>query len=416
MGKIFALILLSLISCQSFAITVDEAIKLGLNNSKEYQIQKYYLGAADNNKNSAMSEFLPNISLSYQTGKKQNIRSDNSGNDKFRAERTTDLSFSQPIFNGMSSVSALKKGQEDYLAQKFSLESFKRELILKIINSYIDNFTLNKNVMFAQRKLNYYKLILQKIKEKASLISENEIIDSKIGYYNAKNELQKLQNQLSQKQLEYKALIGMEPNDLNEITDNNISTGLQDILLELEQNPDISQKRHEVSSARYSYKKEVGNLLPKINVLANYNNQENLVYLDGGDLESKSVFLEVKVPLFAKGQEYFAIKKSKYDFRIKQQELDLTIKEVEKNVKQIFKEYNYAKVAYQDNIKILNLTNKKLAKNQKSYDLQVIDIISLLKIKIARNDARNSYFNSKADLDKAYYQLKLLTSNSNLNL
>ena len=409
-------IILLFFSSNALAITLDEAIDLGLENSKEYKIEQYYLDSAKNNKKSGMSEFLPEISFSYQTGKKQNVRSDGSGLDSFRAERANTLSLSQPIFNGMRGISTLKKGEAEYLAQKFKLEIFKRELILKIINSYIENLKFEKVAKLARDNLTYYQKILSQVKSKGSLVSENEIIDNKIGYYNAKRDLEELENNLVQINLEYENLTGAKPQNLENIKDEMPLADLEDLLQDMSINPEIMQKQQEVNSFKQAYWQELGNLSPKVNISASYSDQENLVYLDGGDLASKSVFLEVKVPIFQKGNEYFGIKKAKYALKIKQQEFDLTVTEVEKKFNQAFQNYHYAKKSYEQIFDIFNLSKQKLAKNQKSYNLKALSVISLLKAKIERNEAEIRFHEAKANLYTTYYKLKLLTSGFNNNV
>ena len=398
-------------SNNALAISLDEAIDLGLKNSKEYKIEKYYLESAKNNQKSAMSEFLPELSFSYKTGKKQNIRSDDSGSDKFRAERDNSLSLTQPVFNGMRGVASLKKGRAEYMAQKFKLENFTRELTVKIINSYLENLKLDKSVKLAKTNVSYYKKILNKTKLKGSLTSENEIIDNKIGYYNAKRDLEELENKLIQESLEYENLIGVKPQNLEPIKIQMTISKLEDLLEGKSANPAVMQKHHEVNSFKQAYRKEVGNLAPKVNISANYSKQENLVYLGGGDLESKAIFLEIKVPLFQKGSEYFAIKKAKYDLEIKQEEFHLTAKEIEKKINQAFKNYHYAKQSYDQNLNIFRLSKEKLQRNEQSYALQAVSIILLLQVKIAKNEAELKFLQAESNLYSAYYQLKLLTTN-----
>ncbi len=406
--KITSIILL-FFSSNALAITLDEAIDLGLENSKEYKIEKYYLKSAQNNKKTGMSEFLPEVSLSYQTGKKQNIRSDGAGTDDFLTEKTNTLSVTQPVFNGMRGVSTLKQGKAEYLAQKFKLEDFKRELILRIVTNYLETLRLEKTLKLTKDNVEYYRRILSKTRSKGSLTSENEIIDNKIGYYNAKRDLEEVENKLQQARFEYENLIGTKPENLDDVKTEMVELNLEELLKEKSLNPALMQKHHEVTALKESYKKEIGNLSPKVNISANYSKQENLVYLDGGDLESKSIMLDVTVPLFQKGNEYFGIKKAKYDLQIKKEEFQLTSLEVEKKINQAFKEYDYSKKSYDQILNIFSLARQKLSRNQKSYNIRALSLISLLKIRIERNEAEIKFHEAKANLYNAYYKLKLLT-------
>lgn len=409
------LVLNSVIITKTNATTLDEAINLGLNNSKTYKIEKYYLKSAQNNKNNAISEFLPDISLSYQNGRKQNIRSDGAGTQDFLVERSNTLSFTQPIFDGMRGVAALKQGESQFLAQKFKLENFKRELTLKIINNYFENLKLRQIKQLVAKNVKNYQLILAKIASKSLLVSENDIIDSKIGYYNAKKYLEEVKNNLKQAEIEYEILTGQKADNLIELEAKLKPLILENILQNKALNPSLIQKGHEVKAYKQAYKKEIGNLSPKVNLSANYSKQQNLVYLDGGDLENKSVFIEVKIPLFQKGVEYFGIKKAKYDLEIKKEEQQLTLLEVEKNIKQSFSQYDYAKKNYDQIKKLFNLSKAKLYRNYKSYNIKAISLIDLLRIKITRNEAAIKFYEAKANLYQSYYKLLLITQDYQSN-
>lgn len=411
--KIISIIFITLLSNKAIAITLDEAIDLGLTNSKEYKIEKYYLKSAENNKRAGMSEFLPEVSLSYQTGKKQNIRSDGAGTDDFLTEKTNTLSVTQPVFNGMRGISTLKQGSAEYLAQKFKLEDFKRELILRIATNYLETRRLEKTLKLTKDNVEYYRRILSRTKSKGSLTSENEIIDNKIGYYNAKRNLEEAENKLQQARFEYENLIGVKPENLEDTKKEMLALSLEDLLKDKSLNPALMQKHYEVAALKQAYKKEVGSLAPKVNISANYSKQENLVYLDGGNLESKSIMLDVTIPLFQKGSEYFGIKKAKYDLKIKKEEFQLTSLEVEKKINQSFKEYDYSKKSYDQISNIFSLAKRKLARNNKSYNLRALSLISLLKIRIERNESEIKFHEAKANLYAAYYKLKLLTKDIN---
>tara|TARA_Y100000389_G_C17459008_1_gene520268 strand:+ start:1461 stop:2744 length:1284 start_codon:yes stop_codon:yes gene_type:complete len=393
----------------AFAINLHQAIDLTLSNSKKYKIEKLQLKSAKNNQKTAISEFLPDISANIQRGKKQNIRSDGSGNEDFLIEETNSLSLTQPIFNGMRGIAGIKQGKFEYLAQKYRLENSKRELILEIVTNYFEIITLEKNLKLLNDNANYYRQILNKTKSKGRLTSQNEIIDNKIGYYNAKRDLEDLTNKLNQAKLEFENLTGGKPENLENIDIKLPNIILDNLLNKKDQNPEILQKQNELNAIKQVYRKEIGNLSPKVNITANYSKQENLVYLDGGDLESKSISLDVKIPLFKKGSEYFGIKKAKYDLRIKKEEFHLTSLEIKKKISQSFKEYNSNKRIYEDSTNILSLSRQKLKRNQRSYNLRAISLINLLQIKIEKNNSAIKFYDAKNNLYKSYYKLKLLT-------
>ena len=111
----------------SYAITLNEAVSLGIKSSPEYLMEKNKLKMAENNNRSTISGFLPNISLNYQTGIKQDVRGDSDTDDDFGNETSESISLTQPLFNGFKTLNNIKQGKFEYLAEKERFEFFERE-------------------------------------------------------------------------------------------------------------------------------------------------------------------------------------------------------------------------------------------------------------------------------------------------
>lgn len=406
---IFSIIIL-LLPNALYANNLAGAIESGLQNSREYIIELHKLKSAKNTQNSAIAEFLPEVSLSYQVGEKQNIRSDNTGLEGFKTETTNTLSITQPIFNGLKGVTNIKKVKAEYLAQKSALEYFKRGLILEIIGIYIENSEYEKILRLTEINNNYYQRILASIKSKGSLTSENEIIDYKVGYINSKSELEDIKNKLAHAKFAYENIIANRPENLEPHSPAILNATLADILNKVTDNPFVKQKHYELIALKHEHKKQVGNFSPSVNLSASQSKQENLVYLNGGDLETKSITLDFKIPLFQKGNEYFSVKESRYNLEISKEEYALTVKEIEKQIKGAYKEYQYAKNIHDSSIKIYALVKQKLNRSEYSYNIKALDLISLLNIKIERNKAKIRRYEANIELSKAYYKLMLLTN------
>jgi len=386
-------------------------VEQGLENSKQFKIESLKLKAALNNQKAYMSDFLPNIELSYQIGEKQDIRSDNSGSDEFQTEKTNSLSITQPIFNGFKSVANIKKGEAEYKAQFYQLENYKRELILEIIRIYLENSEYKKIETLINKNHQYYWSILDAEKAKGALTSMAEIIDHNIGFINNKNELKDIENKIAKARFEYETIIGDYPENMISFTPLEETIDTNAIANKLIDNPIIQQKYFELQINEQEYKKTFGNFAPTIELSASQTKQENLVYLDGGNLETKAITLDVKVPLFQKGNEFFAMKEARYNKTISEEEYSLTKLDIEKQINIALKEYNYAKENAVSNSKIHKLLSKKYNKNYQSYKIKTIGKTELLTSRIERNKALIKTYEANIKLTIAYFKLMLLTDN-----
>ncbi len=407
MKKYFIIFCLVAFSAQ--AKTLSEVINLGLENSNQYQIEKHNLKAALNSKKSSISEFLPEISFNYERGSQQNIREDESVDDRFQTQQIQTLSVTQPIFQGFKGVQAVKQGDADYAAQQYAFVAFENELIFELISNYLEVSEYQKIIERAKANLWYYDQLLKSTIAKGKLTSDNEIIDYKINYYNALNQRENFANKLRQAESQYFRLTGQTATELPLLNEEPKNLILEDLLVKALSNPNIKQKYYELKSSKAAYKSEIGNLAPQINLSASHSKQDNAVFLDGEDLETKEITVNVTIPLFQKGSEYFAIKESKYNLEIKKQEYQLMIKEIEQQVKQYYAEYDYARKNYKSLRSINYLNYQKLEKSQKSFDLGLLDKIALNNAKINYGDAKINLAEAKIDYFKSYWQLKLLT-------
>jgi outer membrane protein TolC len=395
----------------AMAFDLFDAVKQGLENSKQFKIESLKLKAALNNQKSYMSEFLPNIELSYQIGEKQNIRSDNTGSHEFQTEKTNSLSITQPIFNGFKSVTNIKKGKAEYKAQFYQLENYKRELILEMIRIYLENSEYQKIKNLIQENHQYYWSILDAEKAKGTLTSMAEIIDHNIGFINNKNELNDIENKIAKARFEYETIIGEYPETITSFTPLNVTIDENTIANKLSDNPLVQQKYFELQTNELEYKKTIGNFAPTIQLSANQSKQVNLVYLDGGDLEAKTITLDLTVPLFQKGNEFFALKEARYNKGISEEEYFLTKLDIEKQINITLREYNYARENATSSINIYNLISQKYNKNYQSYKIKTISKTELLISKIDRNKALIKSYEANIKLAIAYFKLILLTEN-----
>jgi outer membrane protein len=410
MFKYWTLIILSIFYfSNSYSITLNQAVEIGLQNSHEYIMELNRLKAAENANKSNISAYLPNISLNYQTGIKQDIRGDSDSNDDFGNETSENISLSQPIFNGFKSINNSNKSEFEFLAASKAFEYFERDLIYRIIESYIELQKWQKVKFFTKQNLNNYYVILKQIKSKASYGSNNELIDYKINFALAKQELRLIEKHLFDAELEFQNLVS---SDFNELSDPDIELHhleLNLLLKDINSNPEAMQKHYEYLALLAENKILTGELLPKISLEASHTKQSNVVYLNGEDLETKSILLDVKIPLFNQGSRFFNIKEGRYNANIKAQEYELTLAKIKKEISSKYKEYNLHYNDYNQVFKIHKLIANKLAKNQKSYNLNLLDKVSLLKLKIDKNEAEIKFIESDSNLYKAYFKIKTLT-------
>ena len=332
-------ILIFLIASVANAENLQDSIDKALKKSREYKIQQHYLNINKSSKKEAITAFAPSAELNYQFGRKQDIRGDNDTTVGFENEEGVRVSVSQPIFRGFQGVFNLQKEGAKYYAQNAKLEFFKRELSYRVINLYLNIYKFQQITALLAQNYSLYQEIAKQERSKGSLITENQKIDSIINMQNAHNELENNKNELELKKLEYQDLVGDIEGEFQaiNISNNNIkSLELEKILREIKSSPSILEKKYEYLASKFSYKASVGNLLPEVKIVASKNNQTNVVYLNGQDLETESIVIDVTIPILRQGSAYYGQKKERSNMEIKKEEFALKKEEITIQGKTVF--------------------------------------------------------------------------------
>ena len=413
MRHILCLILL-LIPLKSYAINLKEAINAAFNNSPDLLIEKNKLYSAQNNKNSMISGYLPNISISYQRGIKQDIRGDDDDDEDFGYETNKTISLTQPIFNGFKTSNNIKQGEYEYLKSKAEYKVFTRDLALRIINIYLELDQLNQTKEILKTNIDLYKNIMQRIDAKANFASNNEIIDNKVAYNLAIKDYNQQSKEFAILRNELALLTFTEIDEIAEFDIEFLEFNYDELIKQIEDNAKIKQKYYELLAYKSRHKSQIAEFSPTIDLKASHNKQTDIVYLSGEDLETKSILLDVTIPIFEQGNRFFNAKQTKLDVNIKEQEYNLTLMQVKQELLALMKNYNFH---LNDNKKfneIYQLQKEKLAKIEESLKLKAIDQIGFIKAKIEKNNAAMQLAISDLQLHQSFFQLLLLIGSDDL--
>ena len=298
---IFLISLLLLKYNTVFATVLNMAIEEAINYSKELKIQQYYLKSANSTQYEAYSEFLPDVAVNIQYGEKKNNSLVN--HDKFTDEENQTITLSQPLFQGFGGISKLKQGKNIYLSSSYAYQKFKQELIIKVIISYLNLYKVRKELAIAQQNQDLYHKILEQINLQKNLISESDKIHYQINLANSVAFVEESKATLAQETLNYKILVGKIDEDLILPQIKNLNTD-QILKQEIENHPIVKEKYHNYLASKAHTKSNLSKFSPKVNLIARGSKQKDVIYLDGKDQETRSIYIDISIPIFQKGLEY----------------------------------------------------------------------------------------------------------------
>ena len=398
----------SLFLTSSKAINIDDAINIAQANNRNIKLEQIRHKNIKIEKVKAITEFLPNISASAEYAERNSFY-EGQTYDRSTKQRTREIKVEQPIFDGLHSVSKYREADYKVKSSGSKISDKIQEISFLAVQSYCNLFRYQELIAISKdnKKLSSDFLKLLNRRKEVRIIDNADII--KFNYEASIVEEKYLDsvNRFNKAKYEYKNIIG-------EIHDNLLQPKLPaEKLINEKMLEQALLNNHNIKSYRFSYlaskaslNAEKSNFLPKVSVSASASKQDRVVYLNNKDLNSRSVALNVSIPIFQKGLEYANVIKASHDRDLAKEEYEIIRESIIKEFSAAVEEYNF--------VLELNKTNKKLfemAKNRaeifnKRSKLKTEDPIEVIRAKIEFNDRKTNYINSQMDLIIAHYKIK----------
>jgi adhesin transport system outer membrane protein len=404
-------------SNQLNAASLEEALSSSLKNNADIKLEESRLNRVKATKGDAISEFLPDIHVTYQRGQQKNdaLEEDRGELDKRNDKGVAKINFTQPIFNGFSSYNNSKKIKFNIKAAQEEFESKKFGILLEATEAYLNLFKVRNLLRLKNEDEENTKKLLDLIKERNKFgdVGGSEVIKYQTHVSTAISDTLTAQKDLFKAQAEYEKIIGEIDEDLSypNINKDEISKNRQELIeIAVRNNPNLQNYAFKVKSAKSAVNQSKGKFSPIVEISASMSEEQNVTYLaNNSDLRSESVFLNVKIPLFQKGTEYYSMDKARKDLKFSQREYHANKVKIIKEVKQAHEEFIFYENLIKSQEELVDLTNNRIVKVQEQVEVGSGDIIDLLEIKLELNKILSQQLNNQADYIFSYYKLLMLT-------
>lgn len=400
------------LSFNSFAATLEQVLQKILVNNQEIQLEKSRLETVRATKGDAISEFLPDLRATYQTGKQKNDATniDRGDLDKRNDQNVQRLNLNQPIFNGFTGYNKSKEISYNIESAKKQFDVRKDEILLSGVDVYLKLYNAKQLKELKEKNLQNIEKSLELIR-KRSRLGEASVID-----------VTEYQNKLLQAQLEkinqekeiiafeeeYRRIVGEVDEDLIpiEIDKGKIPKQEEEVVSSAINNyPALKQYEFKVKSSRSALNQAKGEFLPKAELSASISKEENITYLDNSDLKSQAVFLNVSIPIFQKGKEYSNLNKAGKELSQAKYELKVIALNLEKDARQTYKEFLLYDEVVKNQEDAIKLTQFKISKLKEQVNAGQADILDLLACEHELNLIFEQYLKHRADYVLRYYKL-----------
>lgn len=418
LSLIISFVIFDFFARNSFALSIDDAIDLGVSNSLELQIENKKTEYTALSKYEALTDFLPNASLNYRDG---NRRTEiNSLRDKQKDEVKT-LNISQKLFNGFSGVSKFQESLYKTKSAEQNLKHQKNEIALRVAQSYFNILKYKKLLELSEIQKENYKKLITLADKKLSLkdISYDEfcgyVLKAKkngIEFNQHKIELTSHKatfNHLTNHDSE--GLVFPELSEISNLGNNNEISNF--VATAISQNPKIKSASYASQAKKSAVLAESGKLLPTISLNYQAENQKSSFYFNGQEIQNKTVYLNFSIPIFQSGVEYTSISKANKERQIANLEKKLSIKEIQRDAIEHHRKFLYLKENFISSLSAFEASKKALNLAKSRFNKKDIGLMDYLILEIDNIEIHKQMISLKSDYVISYYNLKSLIDEIN---
>jgi len=399
--KVLLILLFCLVNAQT--LSVDEAVRIALENKAAITNAEKDVTIAKLNRNSTASLLLPSINASNSFRETTYGNSILSGSESYSGG----VNLSQSLFNFGGKVNSVRQSDNSYQISRIQKRSTTSRIILNVYTFYYDYLKNSELYEIAKEDLQLSQRQLDLVKQQFDLgaVSKTDYLKATVRYGTAKSTLlnRELSFNNSFKNLRNSmGLIGTDTliNLPKKVEINLIIPSFDEAYqLMLSSSPSLNILDRRVTSAKIGVKQSWASSLPSLNMSLGYNatssDQVTKQYFE--DNYIKSANLTLSIPLFNGFRQRNDIKISKLQLSQEQASYSTAIKDAEVDLYSLLNRLNNYEELIPIQEEVLLSAEEDLKLAQQKYELGSADILELLDAQLAVIQASSSLVSTKYD-------------------
>lgn len=299
------------------AETLEEALAAAYSSNPQLMAQRAALRATDETVSSAKSGYLPNLSgtYSYSDGDSKQF-----GNTTPFSNESYDITASQNLFNGFRDKNNVSQAKSNVKAGRANLQSVEQSVLLAAVTAYMNVVRDEATVDLRKNNIQVLERQLQASQDRFRVgeVTRTDVAQSEARLENAKANLLTAEATLAASRANYQRVVGRAPGTLKTPEAKPALPASLDEAIELamEMSPGVKAAKHSEQAAKYSVRSAKGALLPTVGVQASYSdttrsNVDEFNQPFSLNTKSKSIGVQVSVPLYSGGATYSNIRRAK---------------------------------------------------------------------------------------------------------
>lgn len=299
------------------AETLKEALAATYRYNPQIDAERARLRGTDEEVARAMSGYRPIITGTADISRQYQRTKTTIGTDRSNTiPKDYGITLTQPIFNGFQTTNAVRESEAFVRAGRETLRAVEHQVMLDAVTAYMDVIRDQAIVRLRENNVNVLARELKAVQDRFAVgeVTRTDLAQSQARRALAVSSLDAARAQLKTSRATYERVVGHPPGNLVEPTPN--APGLPATLEEAvgaasQENPNNIAALYREQAARSTVDRIRGELLPQINLQADYGRTYDA--LDGlnSRQEDASVTGRVTVPIYEGGETRARIRQAK---------------------------------------------------------------------------------------------------------
>lgn len=298
-----------LLPTEAAAQTLKETLTTAYEYSFEIRAQQQNTRAADEAYLEALSGWLPTVTASGSRGRSNRL---------FQGQRTEfptgsdQLVVNQPIFNGGSTIAAVKGARAVVDQEQLKLFSAEQSNLLNAVQAHANVIQAKEILRVSKHTEAVLKkqLELVRVQFKAGEVTRTDVASVEKRYQERISQRITSEGDVAKAVSNYIRIVGTHPNNLEAVDLPEVPADLESVLTKaLQFNPDLQISHKEWDQAKQKANAARGSLLPEVSVQGSksWTHFREAFSVDDAGV----VTLNVSIPLFQGGRNYAGYRKAR---------------------------------------------------------------------------------------------------------
>ena len=315
------------------AESLRDALAAAYFYSPKLDAERARLRATDENVARAESGWRPTVEGSVDFGHQDSTSKPKSSTNGESDPWGYSISVRQPLFDGFRTANGISEAEASVKAGRENLRLVETTTLLEAVTAYVDVVSAQSVVRIRENNVRVLKEELDAAKTRRAVreVTRTDVAQAQARLAGALSTADLARADLKKARANYRRVIGHEPSSLQlpPLGLKQLPNSLEEAWAAAErQNPSVGSALHREEAARYAVDKIRGELLPEVNLEANWGVRENSnAFYD--QQEQASITGRVSIPLYDGGDTRARVRQAKQIHVSRLQEIEQTRADVQ---------------------------------------------------------------------------------------